>query len=288
MSEPNAAPDLAKVSDDIRRMLVDELQRRGLSVHQRNELLDLDREGLTIRCGADKCGMFSHGSMVQATFEVTDRSSTATVISDTLVGAGESEQAAFLEAVTSWLDGVFPPIQAAVGESEASPDLNIFDISTIDIEKKVQTAWEAFTGSCQIRGSANHREILQAQLAEQPPLVTVLLNPLTDLLSEQGSRICWVKIFLNRRADGGVIAECKANGLDWPEGREALAEFVWPAGTEGMLFKQFAVLRRGDSRPLPPDMQTQPSSKKGCASVLLLGGVLTALASWIVTAALPG
>jgi hypothetical protein len=168
------------------------------------------------------------------------------VISDTNVGLGGSLEGAVFEVVNTWLEAVFAPIQAALGAADDHSQVTVCELAVANRERVLEP-WVAYSGGFQIRGTNERAEQLGQCLKAAPPLMTLLLEPLTSLLNGRREAVSWIKLFLQLQPGGKVVAECKANNQDWLEGQRALANFSWPAGSEGLLFKQFIVMTRGES-----------------------------------------
>ena len=73
-------------------------------------------------------------------------------------------------------------------------------------------------------------------------LFTNAIDSLKPLMDDTG--IIGLRLYAARMVDGGIAADCRANGLDYPEGREGLRAYVerWPE-LEGFQFrKQYVIL----------------------------------------------
>jgi hypothetical protein len=290
MSGDDEESALASVSAAAQQQLAELLRQRGIACEERGEWLVLDGERLSVRCTAERCQSHAQGWMVQLNFTIAADEGAGVVLSDTNVGVGASLEAAIAESAEAWVDGVLAPVRQAFGEAEDDTGINIYDLVTVDIERAEETSWEAFAGPFQLRGARDRQEAVAAYLADEPPLVTLLINDLTALLTEKPAPLIWIKLLLQKPPAGPMVVECKANGEQWHEGERALAKFDWPAGSEGMLIKQFAVLKRGTSRPSQLTRENQPSQaasegtqgqRSGCSGVLA-GGILFSVAMLVL------
>lgn len=287
MSHGDQEPTLIAVSEAAQELLAEALRQRQVDCERRGEWLELEQNRLAIRCTAEKCQSSPQGWMVQLNFDIATDAGAGAVISDTCVGVGHSLEAAIRESISSWLDGVLSAVQQAFGATDTSPDVNVYDLTMVNRERAEETSWVAYAGPFQFRGGRDRQQVVATYLAEQPPLVTLLLDQLTDVLVETSEPLVWIKLLSQKPLNGQLVVECKANNLDWREGQVALARFAWPAGSDGILIKQFAVLKRGESRPRheisenPPSQVTSDGAqpmRRGCLGMIALGSALI----WLV------
>jgi hypothetical protein len=243
MSQVDPQPMLAQISVIAQQLLAQDFQRLGLQADCVSEQLQIRDSGVSVQCTADNFRSFPQGWMVQLTFDCTAKPDSPFVISDTNVGIGNSLEAAIHESVTSWIDGVFAPIQSALDIRSNISEVDVYDLIISDGDGQ-QEPWVAFAGPFQLRGVVERRDELGQCLIDSPPLMTVMLDDLTDLLGRQSAMLLWIKLFLQRQQGGQLVAECKANNCDWLEGSQALAEYSWPSASDGLLFKQFVILKR--------------------------------------------
>jgi uncharacterized protein DUF6348 len=91
---------------------------------------------------------------VQVGFDVFPWPNSRVVIRDTLVGVGESDEAALFEAVSSWLHGVSAPIRAALGWPDSVFEGHVDELAAVDPVHGEQTSWAVYAGPFQMSGKA--------------------------------------------------------------------------------------------------------------------------------------
>jgi hypothetical protein len=256
MSQDDFQAILDRLSDAAQDVLIEILEHQGLAVRRQGEWLQLGE--FLVRCAANNCKSYPQGWMVQMSFDICPESGADKLISDTNVGIGTTLNDAVVEALTTWMNGVLSPALAVLGMTGVGSDVALYDFRVANVRRDEETCWTLYAGPFQIRGQANDPEALARYLTASPPLKTVLLKPLSDLLSDEQSTLWWIKILLQRLTGNPAIVECKANNKDWPEAMAAMVAFDWPPESEGMLFKQFALIQRGDTGPFQPTTNGLP------------------------------
>lgn len=92
-------------------------------------------------------------------------------------------------------------------------------------------SWDAFLGRPLVEG---------AEVA----LPAGLLPAVTEALKGESlaPRMHWVRLFLQRAADGALAIETLLDNEPWPAGDRALAALAWPAAAEGYRMRSLLVL----------------------------------------------
>jgi hypothetical protein len=222
-------------SIDLPAALAQAMRERGHSVLVNDDVVLEEAMGFVLR------PLFASGELkapssarISTTIEFKHPVLTQRAIFDYQHTIGESANQALAEGFAQWCDTDFVALQEAARES-ANECLDI-NMTAGERERRITFGPVYFT-----------KPGLMDEESDFCPccLFTKSGDALTSLAEREG--FLAIRLFASRGADGEIDADCRINGVDYPEGIEALKAYVrtWPdAGFEYR--KQYVIIQ--DSR----------------------------------------
>jgi hypothetical protein len=200
--------------------------------------LDVVRFGLgdlVARCRVSQVDRRPDGVVSAVEFELALRTDSREGIRENSVGVGADDEEAVRRAVRLWIEGVLPPVRAALGlgpEERVQP----FRLSQTDPHGRNARRWRVFGGAIQV--TTDDPESLIRLLDSFPPFPYMAQQGALPLFPEEDG-IFWMGINCSRGAEGDLEGSCRVNNIEWPLGIEVLSRLPWPPGVGPLVFRQF-------------------------------------------------
>jgi hypothetical protein len=246
MNDPDQAEPLRALTSFACRHLAAEWQGGGLPAVLQEPFVYLAEPALAVQPVVTRYAAQPEGHMVQLEVALWPDLDPGRPIWVAGVALAAEPEAAVHDALATWREGVFPPIQAALrndpmylperlgGDGTAAPG---------------DTCWDAYDGVLQLAGDG--AESLRTWLGGGMQILGVLIESLCTTLAASEAQagpqaLHWLKVFVARGASGEVSGECLLDNAAWPEGWARLMSLGWPETTGYLAFRQFIILRRVD------------------------------------------
>lgn len=156
-------------------------------------------------------------------------------IRENSVGVAPDDEQAVRRAIRLWVDGVLPPVRAALGLG-AEERVQPFRLSQTDPQGRHGRQWRVFGGSIQV--TTDDPESLIRCLDTFPPFPYMAEHAGLPLFPQENG-VFWMRISCTRDAEGDFGGMCRVNNIDWPLGIEVLSRLPWPPGVGPLILRQF-------------------------------------------------
>lgn len=156
-------------------------------------------------------------------------------IRENSIGVAPDDEQAVRRAVQLWVEGVLPPVRAALGlgpQERVQP----FRLSQTDPHGRNGRRWRVFGGAIQV--TTDDPEPLIRCLDSFPPFPYMAEQGGLPLFPEENG-IFWMRISCSRDAEGDLDGTCRVNNIEWPLGIEVLSRLPWPPGLGPLMVRQF-------------------------------------------------
>jgi|GEM_PF-3113879 len=151
-----------------------------------------------------------------------------------LAGIGTDVNDSLGSAISNYITTVFPVIIDSLSDSHY-PEADFFSETG-----GREILWHPKLGDLFTQGQWE-------SIPEGEAFFTLLQNDVKDKLMDQ--KLNWLKVYVARMPNGGIITECLLNNEVWEEGVEILRDSVqtWPQTPAFLGIKQFMMFRRCDA-----------------------------------------
>ena len=155
-------------------------------------------------------------------------------IIENIVGVGATLSEKVNSVIDNYFDTTFSPIVESFSDTH-NPDLDFTEV----IDGR-EVLYHPILGNIFTQGNWN-------ELPQNELFFEMIKGMLRGNLT--ADKFNWLKLYISKRADGGIIGECLLNNEPWEEGLSLISEYAesWKITGDFSGLKQFIMFRRCDS-----------------------------------------
>jgi hypothetical protein len=196
---------------------------------------------VTVRVRVLEVSSSDESSVVHLAIQVVGGATGSDGIFDILAGVERNPHEAILGAVRKWIRFTFPPIRAALSQTET------FDptIGVTQLVARPDLQWKVYIGNPLILGQqADTARVQSALVSEKSLFPGIVGDTVAARLNTAERRLHWVKLLV-ASSSGSTVVECQFDNGEYPElDRLVAAEFKFPPLIGDFIsVKQFVVIK---------------------------------------------
>ncbi len=169
-------------------------------------------------------------------------------------GSGDDLELALENAAFQWLHLAFPPLHSLLNPQHESLGTTVGSMSTFNANSEEYFGWQFHAGPVFTIGSGDTTGIKPLNSTE---LLAPLLGPLSAIAVH--TKFFWLDAYAGRSDGGQVIADCRINNNQWPDGKDALVNETkkWVLNNAAYVSHRQVVFFQPTAPPDNPNLKAQ-------------------------------